>query len=54
MDDAGTYMFSGFDGSVLSFLLGGEEITTKSTNAMPTMEEIIDTAFNQEVLAMVN
>ena len=54
MDDAGTYMFSGFDGSVLSFLLGGEENTTKSTNAMPTMEEIIDTAFNQEVLAMVN
>jgi hypothetical protein len=56
MEDAGTYMFSGFDGAVISFLLGGEEIAAKSNDskAMPTMEDIIKTAFEQEVLALVS
>jgi hypothetical protein len=56
MEDAGTYMFSGFDGAVISFLLGGEEIAVKSNDskAMPTMEDIIKTAFEQEVLALVS
>jgi hypothetical protein len=56
MEDAGTYMFSGFGGAVISFLLGGEEIAAKSNDskAMPTMEDIIKTAFEQEVLALVS
>ena len=56
MEDAGTYMLSGFDGAIISFLLGGEEIATKSNDskAMPTMEDIIKTAFEQEVLALVS
>jgi hypothetical protein len=56
MEDAGTYMFSGFDGAVISFLLGGEGIAVKSNDskAMPTMEDIIKTAFEQEVLALVS
>lgn len=53
MDDAGTYMFSGFDGAVISFLLGGNAVTPNGSKAMPTMEDIIKAAFEQEVLALV-
>lgn len=53
MNDAGTYMFSGFDPSVISFLLGGDmAITTEK--AAPSMEDIINAAFNQEVLSLIN
>lgn len=50
MDCGGTYVFSGFDGSVISFLLGGEQ--SKDGKA-PDMQEIIDTALGQEVLQFV-
>jgi hypothetical protein len=50
MDCGGTYVFSGFDGSVISFLLGGEQ--TKDGKA-PDMQDIIDTALGQEVLQFV-
>lgn len=53
MEDAGTYMFSGFDGAVISFLLGGNSVAPNSDKAMPTMEDIIKAAFAQEVLALV-
>jgi hypothetical protein len=46
-------MFSGFDGAVISFLLGGNAVTPNGSKAMPTMEDIIKTAFEQEVLALV-
>jgi hypothetical protein len=52
MEDAGTYMFSGFDGAVISFLLGGDT-AVKTDKAMPTMEDIIKAAFEQEVLALI-
>jgi hypothetical protein len=52
MEDAGTYMFSGFDGSILSILLGTEPSSTNEKKT-PTMEEIVDTALNQEVLTLV-
>lgn len=52
MEDAGTYMFSGFDGAVISFLLGGDT-AVKTDKAMPTMEDIINAAFEQEVLALI-
>ena len=44
------------DGAIISFLLGGDEIAVKSNDskAMPTMEDIIKTAFEQEVLALVS
>lgn len=51
MDHAGTYMFSGFDGSIISFLLGGN--ATEKENKIPSMEEIINIALNQEVLTLV-
>ena len=54
MEDGGTYMFSGFDGAVVSFLLGGEAPTSDNgEKRIPSMEEIINTALNQEVLALV-
>lgn len=57
MDDAGTYMISGFDGAVISFLLGGEDVAVTSEDGekkMPSMEEIIKAAFEQEALSLLN
>ena len=54
IDDGGCYFLSGFDGSIIQLLLGGEqkdEITGEKKT--PTMEELIETALNQEVLNMV-
>lgn len=53
MNDAGTYMFSGFDPSVISFLLGGE-IAVTNEKKTPSMQDIINAAFDQEVLALVH
>lgn len=55
MDDAGTYMISGFDGSILSLLLGQEVKIDPETgkNIQPTMEETVNNALNQEVLCLV-
>lgn len=54
MDDAGTYMISGFDGAIISFLLGGEEIVVNGEKkAQPSMEDIVNAALNQEALALV-
>ena len=54
MEDAGTYMISGFDGAVISFLLGGEEIKVDGENkAMPSMQDIVNAALGQEVLALI-
>ena len=50
MDDAGTYMISGFDGSVISFLLGGDSFAGKDNKQSPSMEEIIQMSLNQEIL----
>lgn len=56
LDGGGSYFFSGFDGAVISLLLGGQpEVvdTTTGEKRQPTMQEIIDAAFNQEILALV-
>jgi hypothetical protein len=50
MDCGGTYVFSGFDGSVISFLLGGE---TAKEGKTPDMQDVIDTALGQEVLQLI-
>ena len=52
MEHGGTYMFSGYDGSIISFLLGGDNIQ-KDSKTPPTMQEIIEAAFNQEVLTLI-
>ena len=54
LDCPGTYMLSGFDGSVVSLILSGpafvDEVTGKKRT--PTMEELVDSALNQEVLTL--
>lgn len=52
MEDAGTYMISGFDGAVISFLLGGEGLKDKFGNVIekPTMEDMALSALNQPFL----
>lgn len=57
MDDAGTYMVSGFDGAIISFLLGGqmpEKFDENGKKVAPSMEDIINAAFAQEALALIN
>ena len=53
MENGGTYMLSGFDGSIVSFLLGGDVAVQAPDKKMPSMEDIIQTAFNQEVLSLI-
>jgi hypothetical protein len=54
LDDGGCYFFSGFDGSIITLLLGGElaEIEKKEKR-QPTMEEMIGAALGQEILSYV-
>ena len=54
MENGGTYMLSGFDGSIISFLLGGDIPIQTTNNKMPSMEDIIQAAFNQEVFSLIN
>lgn len=53
MENGGTYMMSGFDGSIISFLLGGDIVVKTPDKKMPSMEDIIQAAFNQEVLTLI-
>lgn len=50
IEDGGTYVFSGFDGSVVSLLLGEK---TKNEKKSLSMEEMIHEALSQEVLLQV-
>lgn len=54
MENGGTYMMSGYDGSIVSFLLGGEMAVKTPDKKMPSMEDIVQAAFNQEVLTLIN
>lgn len=51
LDDGGCYFMSGFDGSIISMLCG-EEVEAKEMleKKSITMEEVIDSALNQEIL----
>lgn len=51
LDEAGTYLFSGFDGAIISLLLGGD-VTDDGEKSM-SMEELLHKALNQEVLQAV-
>ena len=52
IEDAGCYFFSGFDGSIVTLLLGGEFAESKDKK-MPSMEEMIGVALGQEILSYV-
>lgn len=54
MDDGGCYLFSGFDGSVITMLLGGEEkVDENGKKVALSMEEMVDAALSQEILMQV-
>lgn len=54
LDDQGTYLFSGFDGSVISLLLGGTPVIVDGkVKANPSMAEMIQAALSQEILQYV-
>lgn len=55
MDCPGTYMFSGFDGAIVTLLLGGDGFVDPKTGEKktPTMQEMVEAALSQEVLELV-
>lgn len=56
IDDAGTYVFSGFDGSIITLLLGGEntKVDDKGNVVKLSMMESIVQTLSQEVLEQIN
>jgi hypothetical protein len=50
IDDTGNYFFSGFDGSVITQLLGGKE---NGKNQSITMLELIDKVLNQDIFKLI-
>lgn len=55
LSDGGNYFFSGFDGSIITMLLGGEVAEIEKKTGEPiTMEQIINAALGQEILSFVN
>lgn len=48
INDGGTFLLSGFDGSIISLLLG-EEFSNKEKKTPKTMIELVDVALNQEI-----
>lgn len=55
IEDGGTYFLSGFDGNIITLILGSEEKFDENTGKKvnPSMMEIIDKALHQEVLNFV-
>lgn len=54
IDEGGTYVFSGFDGAILSLLLGGDiKDPETGEKRSKTLEESIDDALNQEILQQI-
>lgn len=54
MDMPGMYLFSGFDGAVISLLLGNQEVDEKTGEVKQlSMEEAVLKALSQEVLMLV-
>lgn len=55
MDMGGQYLFSGFDGSIISILLGSSNLDEKAGEVKQlSMEELVSNALTQEVLTLVH
>ena len=52
MEDGGNYLFSGFDGSIVTLLLGGEGQDQPDGKPL-SMEEMVDKALSQEIFSFV-
>lgn len=54
IDEGGTYVFSGFDGAVISLLLGGDSVDPETGKTVKkSMDEIINDALSQKILTEV-
>jgi len=49
-ENKGTYLVSGFDGSVISFILGGDTVDDSGRKVEKSMEDVVYEALHQEVL----
>ena len=49
-ENKGTYLISGFDGSVISFVLGGAEVDETGKKVEKSMEDVVYEALHQEAL----
>ena len=53
LQDIGTYVYSGFDGSVITMLLGGEGVKVNGElKKNPSMTEMIQATLDQEILTL--
>ena len=52
IEDGGTYMLGGFDGSIISLLLG-EDVKERVEKKPINMEDLVNNALNQEILLQV-
>lgn len=52
MDDGGCYFFSGYDGSIISMLLGVDEVENEPKKKK-SMDELVHDALNQEILQRI-
>lgn len=54
LSDQNTYVFSGFDGSIVTLLLGGEGVKVNGEiKKNPTMEEMIQATLDQEIFSLL-
>lgn len=56
IDEGGTYVFSGWDGSIITLLLGGEEEVDELTGEKRklSLQEMIDKALSQEIFSYID
>lgn len=56
INQPGNILISGFDGSIISLILGGNTKTNMDTteNVVPSMKEVVLNALNQEILTLIN
>lgn len=52
IEDGGTFLLSGFDGSIISLLLG-EEVETKEMRKPKNMVELVESALSQEIFSIL-
>lgn len=52
LEDGGSYFFSGFDGAIISFLLGGNA-KAKEDGTPLSAEDIVNEALNQEIFSFI-
>lgn len=55
IDDKGTYVMSGFDGAIVTLLLGGAEVDEETGEVKQlSMQEMVDKALSQELLTFLS